>query len=312
MSALLKWLTGSVPAAGTTVMSNGTSWGQEPSFTEVTHANLPAPSAARVGKTYHTSDTNCWVFYDSATTSRVFWPSGTGKADWGPFAASTVIKAASMLGLGPAMSTGNSGCIYLYPTAEPSGVEIIFSHEDSAGTTRGWQLRNSGDLADKCAMRFQLRGYTAGEGGFQVTCSAATFDDATNTTHGFAWKHTATPSIIYSWDGGAATEVSIWRGGTYVPCNVGDQVTFGAHPNTTTSPFTSGRIIAVKTWSSLLSDANLVTLSGAHATSRIPDIGGATVDYQLNAEQLPGGWVSGWYSGEWHQVTSAALRKNYR
>lgn len=263
-------------------------------------AARPSASAAIVGTWYYASDTKAIYLCISATEWRV---ASAGmeedKVSWGPFSSNVELYCSASVGTEPSFTAGTSGCIALWPSGTPSGSEHIFAFRDQ-GATRGWYLAQGIDTGDRCLYNWAVYGTTG-----VVSPAGQTTAATLNQVNTLAWTVTAT-GIKTSHNGGAIVETN-FGAGTYAPPQAGDRIGIGASISPGASPHVSGSFIAIKTFSTVVSDANLRLFHATVAsTFRIPTPAGATISFQLNGNQIQRGINRFVANGESFQIGNSA------
>lgn len=204
------------------------------------------------------------------------------------FSAANYVSVAGTPTAAPELSPGQSIVIFFVPTSTPGSIQNLAAHGNSTAT-RGWVLATGNNAGDLEEMAIYLAGCTGtGTSGY-VPLPAADFGGGLDTVHGLAITHALDGSVHYSWDGSAASTIAkADLPGVYVPPNAGDPFRLGQFVDTGL-PFTSGQLVALKTSSTPISDADLALASVA-TTYQIPTVASATLT--LN----------------WHASTFATLR----
>lgn len=222
--------------------------------------------------------TPTWLALYDATAIYIGGESATG------FATADYITASAAAAV-PAFGPGQSIVACIYPGATPTGVEIVACHA-SGVSNRGWTLdfgRNSGSRRQCNLYLFGMNG----SAGVQLTGSEFTV----GTPYVIAVVVKADKSVRYSVNGGAVQTLAALSG-TYVPPTSADTYDLGstrAFANLPAYyPFTSGVLGEVRTYSTELSDADLVAACAGVATGTIPDVGTGTVSTRFLPSDFSG------------------------
>jgi len=186
----------------------------------------------------------------------------------------------------PAFGPGQSIVACVYPGATPTGVEIVACHASGA-SNRGWVLdfgRNAGSRR-QCGL--YLFGMNA-SAGVQLTGSEFTV----GSPYVIAITIKADKSVRYSVNGAAVATISALSG-TFAPPTSADTYDFGSTRAfvslTSYYPLTSALIGQINTYSTELSDADLVAACAGVATGTIPTVATGTISTKF----LPSDFVGG-------------------
>ena len=183
----------------------------------------------------------------------------------------------------PEWGPGQSLVMLLLPVATPSGVEILAMHSDTATTAgRGWHLR----CGDNAGARGEFSVYLRGLAGNAVTqLPGADFGGALNVPHVFACAITAGGVVRYSWDGGTVRVIAA-LGGTYNPPISGDPLRLGVSTAASpTYPSPSVQPVALRAYSTVLSDADLVAVAATRTAYRLAAPSAGTLVADVSAAQ---------------------------
>jgi len=186
----------------------------------------------------------------------------------------------------PAFGPGQSIVACIYPGATPTGVEIVACHASGA-SNRGWVL----DFGRNAGSRRQCGIYLFGmNGGAGVQLTGAEFTIGSPYVIAIVVK--ADKSVRYSVNGGAVQTIAALSG-TYAPPTSADTYDFGSTRAfaslTSYYPLTSALLGEVRTYSTELSDADLVAACAGVATGTIPDVATGTISTKF----LPSDFVGG-------------------
>lgn len=177
--------------------------------------------------------------------------------------------------------------VYLFRSLGTLGAaNILAMHADAATTVaRGWHLRAGDNAGARGEISLILAGLPAVL--TVVPLPGADFTGADG-VHCLACAILNTGEIRYSWDGGAVATVAAIPG-TYVPAQAGDPwrigssaVSGGGFAATTVQP------IALRTYSTVLSDADLVAVAADRASYLLADPAAGTLSNDLAATQFRG------------------------
>lgn len=176
--------------------------------------------------------------------------------------------------------------VYLFRSLGTLGAaNILIMHADTTTTVaRGWHLR----AGDNALARGELSLILAGlPGGTVLPLPGAVLPGADG-VHCLAVAITALGVVRYSWDGGAVATAAAGAG-TYAPAQAADPwrigssaVAVGGFAATTVQP------IALRTYSTVLSDADLVAVCALRASYLIADSSAGTLTTDLSASQFRG------------------------
>jgi hypothetical protein len=188
----------------------------------------------------------------------------------------------------PAFGPGQSLVACLYPRATPTGQEIIAAHIGGAGV-RGWYLACGNNAGARRRLSLWLYGLGAAGGlEFLLTSSDFTVDSA----YVIAICMKADKSTRYSVNGGSVQVISA-QSGTYTAPSSADTYDLGSTRAFTgvpaTYPFTSGNIGEVRTYSTEISDADLVAACADRTSGTIPDVATGTVSTRFLPSDFAGG-----------------------
>lgn len=180
----------------------------------------------------------------------------------------------------PEFGPGQSFVYLFYALAVPSSVEMLFAHAESATLARGFQVRVGDNGSARGEVALDLAGLN-GTAMFQLTgCLYTTI----GVPHAIGVTMKADKSVHFAVDGTLQTALSA-RTGSYVAPNTSDGFTIGDWVAGTV-PNTSGQFIAIRMFSTELSDADLVTATASPGYD-IPAVTG-TVSLDMNARDFIG------------------------
>ena len=184
----------------------------------------------------------------------------------------------------PAFGPGQSLVVCLFPNATPTGVEMIAAH-NSAGGSRGWYIAVGGNAG----ARRQVRLYLAG-----LASSAEVALTGSDWTNGSAYVIAicikADKSVRYSVNGGAVQTLAALTGTYTVPTSA-DTFDVGSTRAYSPSfyPLVSALIGEVRTYSTEISDADLVAACAGVATGTIPTVATGTASTRFLPSDFCGG-----------------------
>lgn len=172
--------------------------------------------------------------------------------------------------------TGFAVCFSL--AALPIGGRILFSVLQAGPT--GFQLEIGEDGVDRGLLGI----YRSGLSSARRVFTGATVAGALNAPHCIAVRFDGA-NTRYSLDGAGVLEVTDTGTATHgtTPVRLNTNGAGGAGPDADHLGF--------KLWSTALTDPDLVAISGAYATGRIPDVAGATIVSDWHAARYPE-WVT--------------------
>jgi hypothetical protein len=184
----------------------------------------------------------------------------------------------------PAFGPGQSLVVCLYPNATPAGVEIIASHY-SAGGSRGWYIAVGGNVSARRQVRLFLAGLNAAA---EVALTGSDF--TIGAAYVIAVCIKADKSVRYSVNGGAVQTLAALSGSYTAPTSsdtydVGSTRAFSP----TFYPLTSALLGEVRTYSTEISDADLVAACANVATGTIPDVATGTMSTRFLPSDFAGG-----------------------
>ena len=217
-----------------------------------------------------------WLNLYNATA---FYMGGESATGW----AAADYAAASAAAVVPAFGPGQSIVVCLFPNATPTGVEIAASHGN--GLTRGWTL----DFGRNAGARRQCNIYLFGlnaSAGVQLTGS----DFTVGAAYVIAIVVKADKSVRYSVNGAAVQTVAALAG-TYVAPTSADTYEVGSTRaySPTFYPLASALLGEVRTYSTELSDADLVSACAGRTTGTIPAVASGTVSTDFLPSDFCGG-----------------------
>ena len=191
--------------------------------------------------------------------------------------------------------------VYLFRSLGTLGsANILIMHADtSSSVARGWHLR----AGDNASARGEISLILAGLPGSTVLSLPGADFTGADGVHCLAVAITALGVVRYSWDGGAVATVAAGAG-TYAPAQAADPwrigssaVVGGGFAATTVQP------IALRTYSTVLSDADLVAVCAQRASYLLADPAAGTLSNSLAAPQFRGAaTVIGASSQRWRLV----------
>ena len=184
----------------------------------------------------------------------------------------------------PAFGPGQSMVVCLFPGATPTGQELIASHAGAAGA-RGWYIAVGNNAGARRQIRLFLAGLNAGA---EVALTSSDF--TVSSAYAIAVTIKADKSVRYSVSGAAVQTIAALAG-TYAAPSSGDTYNLGSPREFSPSfyPLVSALIGEVRTYSTELSDADLVAACGGVATGTIPDVATGTVSTRFLPSDFAGG-----------------------
>lgn len=184
----------------------------------------------------------------------------------------------------PTLAPGQSMVALIYPIAAPSGVVILAQHADAINeVTRGWHLR----AGDNVSSRGELRLFMIGlNGGATIPLTGADFTSSTGAPHVLAVTVLVDQTVRYSWDGGTV-QTKAALAGTYVPPASGDPLRIGVS-TLSNAPSTTIQPVAMRWYSTVLSDADLVAVAADRASYRLTDPSAGTLVCSFDARRTRG------------------------
>jgi len=271
---------GTVAAGDDSRFGNATSiQGVAVDATAPTTGQVPTYDGTKYVPTTPGGGTPTWLALYGATGLYVGGESAFG------FAQADYVTASAAAAV-PAFGPGQSIVACVYPGATPTGVEIVACHASGA-SNRGWVL----DFGRNAGSRRQCGIYLFGmNGGAGVQLTGAEFTIGSPYVIAIVVK--ADKSVRYSVNGGAVQTIAALSG-TYAPPTSADTYDFGSTRAfaslTSFYPLTSALLGEVRTYSTELSDADLVAACAGVATGTIPTVATGTVSTRF----LPSDFVGG-------------------
>ena len=177
--------------------------------------------------------------------------------------------------------------VYLFRSLGTLGAaNVLAMHADTTTTVaRGWHLRAGDNASARGELSLILAGLPAVLA--IVPLPGADFTGADG-VHCLACAITAPGVVRYSWDGGAVATVAAIPG-TYVPAQAGDPWRIGSSAHVVASyAATTVQPIALRTYSTVLSDADLVAVAADRASYLLADPAAGTLSNDLAALQFRG------------------------
>lgn len=184
----------------------------------------------------------------------------------------------------PTLAAGTSLAVLFRPVSTPGGAQII-AHHDDGWATRGWHLYAGYEAGDRSHLSLYLAGLTGTGTAGTVALTAATFAGELNTPHVLAVAFLVDGTIRYSWDGDAVQTIAAPTG-TYAPPQSGDPLVIGQRSGANGA--TSIQPIALRTYSTVLSDADLVAVAAERTSYRLAAPSAGTLTTDLAAAQFRG------------------------
>jgi hypothetical protein len=176
--------------------------------------------------------------------------------------------------------------VYLFRSLGTLGsANILAMHADTSTTVaRGWHLR----AGDNASARGEISLIFAGIPGSTVLPLPGADFTGADGVHCLAMAVTALGVVRYSWDGGTVATVAAGAG-TYAPAQAADPwrigssaVSGGGFAATTVQP------LALRTYSTVLSDDDLVAVCALRASYLLADPAAGTLTTDLSASQFRG------------------------
>lgn len=176
--------------------------------------------------------------------------------------------------------------VYLFRSLGTLGsANIVIMHADTTtSVARGWHLR----AGDNALARGEISLILAGLPGSTVLPLPGADFTGADGVHCLAVAITALGVVRYSWDGGAVATATVGAG-TYAPAQAADPwrigssaIPAGGYAATTVQP------IALRTYSTVLSDADLVAVCAQRASYLLAAPSAGTLTTDLNAAQFRG------------------------
>lgn len=235
----------------------------------------PTASTSLIGSLYTATDTAVRYLCESNGAGGARWCRVGGNGTEGRDT-TAVVTGGTLQSVGSANITGNTvtGFALAFSLAAiPSGGCNIMS---VSGGGAGWALEIGFDATDRGRLGIVRSGLSAGRRIF----TSASVTGALDTPHTIAVRFDGA-NTIYSLDGAAASTAA----DTGTP-------TWGNAPvrlQRSEVSFNGSNMdhLGFKIWSSSLTDADLLSVSGAFATGRIPDVSGGTVVTDWAAARYP-------------------------
>ena len=184
----------------------------------------------------------------------------------------------------PTLAPGQSMVCLLYPIAAPSGVVIVAQHADAVNeVTRGWHLRAGDNAGSRGELHLFLVGLNSGA---TIALTGADFTSSTGAPHVLAVAILGDQTVRWSWDGGTVQSRAALSG-TYVPPASGDPMRIGVS-TLSNAPSTTIQPVAMRWYSTVLSDADLVAVAADRASYRLTDPSAGTLVCSFDARRTRG------------------------
>lgn len=231
--------------------------------------------------------------YVPETPTAGTWPGSFGDAIYvggesaTGFAAADYVTASAAAAV-PAFGPGQSLVVCLYPKATPTGQELIVAHVGGAGV-RGWYLACGNSGASRARLSLWLYGLGAA-GGLEFALTGSEFTPGTPYVIAITMK--ADKSTRYSVNGGSVLTIAA-QSGTYTAPSSADTYDLGSTRAfvgvPATYPFVSGLLGQVNTYSTEISDADLVAACAEREQGTIPTVGTGTISTRFLPSDFAGG-----------------------
>jgi len=182
----------------------------------------------------------------------------------------------------PAFGPGQSLVVCLMPRATPTTEELIAAHVSS---TRGWNLDVGLSPGARSRLGLNLRGLNG-----DVTVALTGSDWTVSSPYAIAITIKADKSVRYSANGGAVQTIAALSGTYAVPTSA-DTYDLGSTRafSPTFYPLLSALLGEVRTYSTEISDADLVAACAGRTTGTIPDVATGTVSTRFLPSNFAGG-----------------------
>lgn len=234
-------------------------------------------NGAGVAPTWQAGGGSTWLSLYGGSALYMGGESATG---WASADYATASAAAAVPEFGP----GQSLVVCLFPKATPSTDEVVVSHKTSS-ILRGWYLSIGANAAARRQVGMVLYGLNG---------SAVFFFPSSDFTVGSAYVIAITvkadKSLRYSVNGGAVQTIAALAG-TYAAPTSADTFDLGSPRGYSPSlwPVTSALIGEIRTYSTEISDADLVAACAGRTTGTIPDVATGTVTTRFLPQDFAGG-----------------------
>lgn len=232
-------------------------------------------NGAGVAPTFQAASGGTWLALYGATALYMGGDSTTG------FATADYITASAAAAV-PAFGPGQSLVVCLYPLATPTGEELVAAH---VSASRGWNLDVGFNSGARRRLGLNLRGLNG-----DATVALTGSDWTVSSAYVLAVVVKADKSIRYSVNGGAVQTIAALTG-TYTAPTSADTYDLGSTRafSPTFYPLSSALLGEVRTYSTELSDADLVAACANRTLGTIPDVATGTVSTRFLPSDFAGG-----------------------
>lgn len=198
--------------------------------------------------------------------------------------ASAYLEVVGTPAAAPTLAAGQSLVILFRPVSTPGSGQIL-AHHDSGDASRGWHLYAGYEAADRSHLSLYLAGLTGAGTAGTISFTAATFAGALNEPHVLAIALLGNGTLRYSWDGGTVQAIAAPTG-TYAPPQAGDPFVIGQRSGANGA--TSIQFGQLRTYSTVLADADLVAVAAERTSYRLAAPSAGTLTTDLLAAQFRG------------------------
>ena len=243
-------------------------------------ASRPAATVATLGALYTATDTAARYLCESDGSGGARWVVAGRYGYEGRDTTCARLQAARSAVSNVSISAGSilSGAMLFSLAALPSSGVILVSVAE-AGTGNGWHLR----IGDDAGSRGTLASYRLGTGTATALLTGAVAA-ADNALHCLVWTWDGV-TVRYSWDGGTVQVIAA-LGGTYHPPISGDPLRLGVSTAASpTYPSPSVQPVALRAYSTVLSDADLVAVAATRTAYRLAAPSAGTLVADVSAAQ---------------------------
>lgn len=185
----------------------------------------------------------------------------------------------------PTLANGQSLVILFHAIAVPTGAEVLAAHMDSGASTRGWILFWGYESGSRGAASFFRLGNTGTGADGTIPLPSADVTGLLGVPHVLAFSLPG-GAIHYSFDGGTVHTISA-PSGSYVPTSSADPFRVGQLVETS-DPAASSQVVALRTYSTTLSDADLVAVCAYRSSYVLAPASSGTITFDFHARQLVG------------------------
>lgn len=289
---------------GYSLVKSGSSIVGLPSLLSGYNGARPEASSNYSGCLYYATDSLQYYYCDGSTwkvASNLFGnPLSTLGVSPGSYGS---VYCSASVNVGPQGSDGTSGVLVLWLEGAPTTGETIADFRDSAGNARGWYITIGQNAGDRYLLGLYLM---TGGAAYRLTePTNLTLSGLTGRMCAIAWSNTG-GAIRASLNGGSVVATNLGGSGSPVARLAGDPIAFLTNIAGTTAA-SHVRFCSIYTFSSVILDADLVTLSGSsYLTGHVTNPIGSTPSFGFNSA-----WWSGLYKNIWGETFRLGMSTSY-